>query len=86
MHDLPLYSWLPITIILVIGSLYFIRKFVLRWRNLKLNSVQPALRKPEGDLTDLVDSEVKVIRKHHTLTRDDTAFIESCLFTRKRRS
>ncbi|TOI31456.1 hypothetical protein CGI62_17720 [Vibrio parahaemolyticus] len=85
MHDLPLYSWLPITIILVIGLLYFIRKFVLRWRNLKLNSVQPALRKPKGDLTDLANSEVKVIRKHHALTRDDAAFIESCLFTRKRR-
>ncbi len=85
MHDLPLYSWLPITIILVIGSLYFVRKLLLRMRNLKLNSVQPALRKPKGDLADLADCEVKVIRKHHALTSDDTAFIESCLFTRKRR-
>ncbi len=86
MHDLPLYSWLPITIVLVLGLLYFVRKFVLRWRHLKLNSVQPTLRKPEGDLADLADSEIKVIGKHHALTRDDAAFIESCLFTRKRRS
>lgn len=74
---------LVLVVTLLIGLFYIVRKVLLRRNNLKLNSVEPTLRKSKRNLLDLSRTQAKVVRQNSALTADDAAFIQSCLFVEK---